>query len=358
MRQVLEEYRGLIKRRSIVMVSLVIMLLLLTLFSISIGSMSLSLGKVVEVLTLIFLSSSRRMDPSLVRIIINLRLPRIIMAIIAGACLGVAGTILQITLRNPLASPYTIGVTSSAAFGAALAIILGAGVIGWMGKNIIYTNPYVVVFNAFTFSAMCSIIVAFLSLYKGTSPSATILAGIAMTYLFSAATSLLQYFGTTEQIAALVFWVFGDLGKAEWLDVSITSCIFLITLPLIMWLTGDYNALISSDEVAESLGVNVKTVRIISLIMASLLTATPIAFVGTISFIGLLAPHIARLIIGSDHRYLVPTSALIGAILLLAADTAGRTVLSPLILPVGILTAFMGVPLFLYLLLKRREGYL
>lgn len=221
----------------------------------------------------------------------------------------------------------------------------------------VYKNPYFIVFNAFTLSMVCSLIVMALSLYKGASPGTTILAGISMTYLFSALTSLLQYFGTTEQIAAVVFWVFGDLGKAEWFDVAVTASVLFILVPMVFLFSSSYNAVLAGDETAISLGVNIRKLRIMSLAIASLLTATPVSFIGTIGFIGLLAPHIARMVIGSDHRFLIPSALLTGSILLLAADVVSRTIVSPLILPVGIVTAFMGVPLFLYLLLSRGEKY-
>ncbi len=350
-------YKNLVRKRAAILVTLFFLLAFLILFSVSIGTLSLSLNGVCRVLAYILASSHSSLDPLLANVIINLRLPRVLMGVIAGVCFGVSGVVLQVVLRNPLASPYTMGVASSASFGAALAIILGAGVIGWRGESIIYTNPYVIVANAFLMSLLCSSIVAFLSLCRGASSGTTILAGIAMTYLFSASTSLLQYFGSTEQVAALVFWMFGDLGKAEWADVTVCFIVALAIIPVVLKFSNDYDALMLGDDVALSLGVNVKFLRVFSVALASLLTAAPTAFIGTVGFIGLLAPHIARLIIGSDHKFLVPASALIGAILLLSADTAARTILSPLILPVGVLTAFMGVPLFLHLLLRRGVRY-
>jgi len=356
-RDAYEEYEGLIKKRKLFLTLLTLILFILIITSISLGSASISLTDALKVIFSPLFPGSSNLNPLMENIIWNLRLPRVIMAVLTGACFGVAGCILQVILRNPLASPYTIGVASSAAFGAALAIILGAGIMGWWGRVMVYINPYLIVLNAFSFSMICSLTIMLLSLYKGVSPGTTILAGIAMTYLFSALTSLLQYFGTTEQIAAVVFWTFGDLGKAEWFDVGLTALTLLILTPIVMIFSSSYNAILAGDEVAKSLGVNTKILRLSSLAIASLLTAVPVAFVGTIGFIGLLAPHIARLTIGSDHRFLIPSSILMGSILLLAADTVARTIASPLILPVGIVTAFMGVPLFLYLLLGRRERY-
>ena len=282
-------------------------------------------------------------------IIWELRLPRIFMSIIVGMGLAVAGTVMQGVLKNPLASPYTLGIASAAGFGAALAIISGIGFLG---------TPYLwIISNAFLFALLSSFLVLGLSKLKKASSETLILSGVAMMFLFSAMTSFLQYTGTTEEIAAVVFWLMGDLSKTTWLKVGIVSVIVFGTLPLFIKYAWDFNALSTGDETAKSLGVNVERVRLGGIILSSLVTAGTICFVGTIGFIGLVAPHISRMIIGGDHRFLLPTSCLIGAILLLAADTAARTILSPLILPVGILTSFLGVPLFVYLIIKRKKEY-
>ncbi len=349
-------YSTLTLRRLLVLLALSLTLAVLFIISLSLGTATLKLNEALNVLYAIF-NPEVSVNPLIANIVFNIRLPRVLIAIIAGASFGVAGTVLQTILRNPLASPYTMGVSASSAFGAAVAIILGAGIVGWHGTYMIYTNPYAIVVNAFFFAMVCVALISALAFYIGASPGTIVLSGIAVTYLFSAATSLLQYFGTTEQVAALVFWIFGDLGKANWLDVEITLVVFIASTSTLIVLSKNLDAIIVGDDVALTLGVNVKTTRIIVLVLAALLTATPTAFTGTIGFIGLLAPHISRFIIGSSHRYLIPSSALTGAILLLAADTTSRTILSPLILPVGILTAFMGTPLFLYLLFSRGKGY-
>jgi len=352
----MSSYKYLVKRRTIFLFSLLILLFIAVLVSLCIGIFVFDINTVLRIL-LHPISGDKGLDPLQIRVLWNIRLPRIVMAIVAGMCFGIAGCILQCVLRNPLASPYTIGVASSASFGAALAIILGAGIVYWHGEVIFYENPYLIVLNAFIMSMMCSLLIMSLAYYKGASPGTTILAGIAMTYLFTALTSLLQYFGTTEQVAALVFWTFGDLGKAGWEDIIITTIVLVILAIIVIYLSNNYNALLAGDEVAATLGVNVKLFRIVSLVIASLLTATPVAFIGTIGFIGLLAPHIARLAIGPNHKFLVPASALLGSLLLVVGDLISRIIVSPLILPIGVVTAFMGVPLFLYLLLTRREEY-
>jgi len=349
-----ELYSFYTKKKTLFLLSLIPILLILILVSLSVGSASISLKEVIYAFLGRF-SSDFCSDKTAYTIVWNLRFPRVLMAVIAGAALSVAGTVLQTTLRNPLASPYTLGVASSAAFGAALSIILGAGIVSY--GQLIFLNLPAIVVNAFCFSMLSTFIIFWLSKIRGATAGTIVLAGIAIMYLFSAATSLLQYFGTTEQVTAVVFWMFGDLGKADWTNLPIVATVVLLTLPVLFKWCWDYNALALGDETAKSLGVNVEFIRLTSMVLASLLTAVAVSFLGTIGFIGLIAPHIARMLIGGDHKFLLPSACLMGSILLLIADTVSRTIISPLILPVGVLTSFLGVPLFLYLLLRRRIEY-
>lgn len=339
------------KRKKKVLFILFSLSLLAALFLVSLKCGSASIGikeGIFAVLSKIFpyFTSSKFAQT----IIWELRLPRICMAIVAGASLSLAGVVMQNILRNPLASPYTLGVASGAGFGAALAIVLGAGFLK-------FTNEWMIITNAFVFSLLPAFVILGLVRFKSATSSTLVLAGIAMMYLFSAGLSLLQYLGEEHEVTAVVYWLFGSLSKASWRRLEIVATItFLLAIPLIFW-SWDFNALSLGDEVALSLGVNVKRIRLLGMVIASLITAGTISFLGTIGFIGLVAPHMTRIVIGGDHRFLLPASSLLGAIILLAADTAARTILSPVVLPVGILTSFLGVPLFLYLILKRRRVY-
>jgi iron complex transport system permease protein len=282
------------------------------------------------------------------KVVWGLRLPRLLMGIFAGIGLAIAGTIMQGIVRNPLASPYTLGIASAAGFGAALAIILGAGFV---------TGKYLLIANAFIFALLSSFIIYGLSRYKGTSPETMILAGIALMYLFAAMTGILQYFGEAEAVQEVVFWMFGSLGKATWDKLFLIFIILSICIPLLMLKSWDLNTLGAGDETAKSLGVNVEQTRAVCFILASLVTASIICFTGTIGFIGLVAPHMCRMVIGGDNRFLIPASGLFGAAILLVADTVARNLIPSVIIPVGIMTAFMGVPLFLYLILRRKKEY-
>jgi iron complex transport system permease protein len=278
----------------------------------------------------------------------DLRLPRIFLGIIAGIGLGVAGAVMQAILRNPLASPYTLGISSGAGFGASLAILADAGLVG--GK-------YLIVGNAFIFALLVSFIILALSSRKGATPETMILAGIAMMYLFGAMTTILQYFGEAEAVKEAVFWMVGDLNKASWPIVTIILGVLACCAPLLMLKSWDLNVMGAGDETAKSLGVNVKRTRVITMVLSTFLVATIVCFTGTIGFIGLVAPHMTRLAIGGDNKYVLPVSGLLGAVILISADLVARRIIAPESLPVGAVTAFMGAPLFLYLIMRRRREY-
>lgn len=264
---------------------------------------------------------------------------------------------MQNVLKNPLASPFTLGVSQGAAFGAAFAIIaLNAGSVTAASDNeFLVRSPYLVVGSAFAGSLITVVVLVLLSTFRRISPAALILAGVALGSFFSAATMLLQYFASDIEVAAAVFWTFGDLGRAQWPQIglmAVTAGIASLYFVVKRW---RFNAMLWGDDSAKSLGVNVNSLRLVSLLLASLMTSVTIAFLGIIGFIGLVAPHVVRMVIGQDHRFLFPCAALFGALLLLVSDGLARTVMSPVVLPVGILTSFAGVPLFLYLLTKRRD---
>ncbi len=281
-------------------------------------------------------------------IVWGLRLHRILLAIIGGIGLGAAGAVMQGVLKNPLASPYTLGISSAAGFGAALAIVMGAGFVG---------GQWLIVGNAFIFTVLASLLVYGMAKYKGITPETMILAGIAIMYLFSAMTSFLQYVGHAEQVQEVVFWMMGSLGRSSWDKVWIVTGIVAVCFPYLLLKSWDINAMGAGDETAKSLGVNVERTRVTCMMLVSFIVAGVICFTGTIGFIGLVAPHITRMVIGGDHRFLLPVSALAGGLLLLAADTVARTILAPVILPVGIMTAFLGVPFFVYLFMRRKKEF-
>jgi iron complex transport system permease protein len=256
--------------------------------------------------------------------------------------------VLQAVLRNPLASPFTLGIAVAATFGASLAIILGAGFVD---------GTYLVVINAFVFTLLASFIIYGLAYTKKFTPGAIIMAGIAISYLFGAMTSFLQYIGTADALQQVVFWTMGSLGKANWLSIEIVTVILVVTVPILLWYAMDLNVMGSGDEAARSMGVDISRVRIVTLVITSLITAGIICFTGTIGFVGLVGPHMCRMIIGPDHRFLIPASGIMGALILISADAVARTLFAPQVIPIGIMTSFIGVPFFIYLFVKRRGMY-
>lgn len=279
-------------------------------------------------------------------IIWKLRLPRIVMAMLVGCGLGLSGALCQAVLHNPLASPFTLGVASGAGFGAVLLIVFAPG-----------CAYEIIAAGSFGFALATSLLVTLVARLKNASSGTLILAGVAVMFLFSSLTSLLQYTGTKDQLQQIVFWFFGSLSKAAWPHIGLTALMVLVPLPLVMKWSWDLNLIMSGDEDAAALGVNVARLRLVCITLASLMTAGAICFTGVIGFIGLVAPHITRMLLGSDHRYLLPGSALVGALLVLNADTLGRTAWEPQIIPIGIVTSFIGVPFFIYLLLRKSRQY-
>ncbi len=285
-------------------------------------------------------------------VVIELRLPRILLAALTGVSLAGAGVVMQGILRNPLVCPYTLGLSSGAAFGAALAIILGTGILG-TSFNIV--GRYLIVTNAFIFGSLTMIFVYGVARLKGAVPETLLLAGVAFGYLFQAGVSSLKYISEHEALKELVIWLMGGFWGANWDTILILFPVVLICLGLLIRYAWDLNALGAGEDVAMSLGVNVGRLRLVTLALATLVSSGTIAFTGIIGFIGLIAPHICRILIGGDNRFLIPCACLTGGILLLLADTLARTVLAPVEIPVGIVTSLIGAPFFIYLLLKRKR---
>ena len=330
----------------------------LSVFSLARGSFDMSPSKVIATLF-------GQMDGSAGIVIWNIRMPRIIAAIVAGWCLGLSGAVMQCLLKNPLASPFTLGISQGAAFGAAFAIVvLGAGGAETSAIQVstvqttsaagpmTIRNIYSVTICAFLGALLGTVIILALARLKKMAAESIILAGVALSSLFVSGTILVQYFATEVEIASVVFWAFGDVSRSNWREIGVmTTATIMVTIYFVLkrW---DLNALSAGEDVARSLGVNVDRSRLVGMFLTALIAALVTAFLGVIAFLGLLAPHIGRRLVGGDHRFLIPHSCMIGSLLLLIADTVSRTLVGSGTLPVGVLTSFMGAPLFLYLLVK------
>ncbi|MDY6796049.1 MAG: iron ABC transporter permease [Actinomycetota bacterium] len=342
-----ERYRGYTRRKVLVIAAVVVLTLGLAVLAMTLGSAGVSPLEVLKALT-------GQADERTTQIVINIRLVRVLAAIVAGVGLSVGGCIMQGTLRNPLASDYTLGISQGAAFGAAVAIVaMGAGSVQSTGADaVLIKNPYVVTMAAFGGALAATLGILILAKYKGVTPEAMILAGVAFGSLFTAGTVLTQYFANDVQVASIVFWTFGDIGRASWQELAIMTAFTLPITAFFILNRWNYNALESGDDTAKSMGVNVGRTRMVGMFLASLVTAVAVSFLGIIAFLGLVSPHIMRRMIGSDYRYLIPGSCAMGVFILLASDTVSRTIIAPIVLPVGAITSFMGAPLFLYILIR------
>lgn len=297
---------------------------------------------------------------SAVRIVRSIRLPRVIAALVAGAGLSISGLIMQTTLGNVMASPSTLGVSNAAVFGANLSIIGFAGGFLTVGSNVSdygsSANPFATSFFAFLFAFLSILLVLALCRIRSFSPNAVVLAGIAIGAIWTAGTTILQFFATDVGLSAAVVWNFGDLGRAtygvDWIMLSVVAVGFVLFL-VFSW---RYNALLGGDATARSLGVHVDSFRFVSLLVASLITAVVVSFLGIIGFVGIICPHSMKKIVGHDHRFLIPSSFLAGSLLLLASDTLSRGLGNGTALPVGAITSLLGAPFFLYIIFANRRS--
>lgn len=346
-KNVTKEYKAYQKKIIVILIAMLIATVVCMYFALRSGVAEMTLKNTFE--TLIGKGSE-----TMNIVIWKIRLPRIVAAVVAGASLGISGCVMQNNLKNPLASPSTIGVTSAAAFGANFAIIfLNAGSFhSSQSDAVMIVHPYLVTFCAFLFSMLAIVIVMGLARMRFFTPNVIILAGVAISSLFGAGITFLQYFANHTHIATAVFWTFGNLGRVSWPELLILTVTLIISFVYFMFRSWDYNALINGDDNAKSLGVNTRSVRLGGMFFSSILVSISVSFMGIISFVGLISPQIMRRIIGNDHRFLIPGSAVLGSLILLVSDTIARTILSPIVIPVGVITSFLGAPLFLYILMR------
>ncbi|MEY1533884.1 FecCD family ABC transporter permease [Proteus mirabilis] len=280
-------------------------------------------------------------------IVWDIRLPYSLMAVVVGMSLGLAGAEMQTILNNPLASPFTLGVSSAAAFGAALAIVLGIGIPGVPAQSFISVN-------AFIFALLATLLLDFISRWMRVSTSGIILFGIALVFTFNAAVSIMQFIANEDTLQGLVFWTMGSLNRASWDKLYILLVVLVIIFPLSLMNAWKLTALRLGEDRAMSFGINVRRLRLTTLLRISIISALAVAFVGPIGFIGLVAPHIARMTFGEDHRFYLPASALIGALVLSIASLVSKNLLSGVIIPVGIVTSLVGIPFFVSIILRHR----
>lgn len=304
----------------------------------------------MDVIKLMF---NDRSVPPEIEAILMLRLKRALAAVAVGAILGAGGTSMQAVLRNPMASPFTLGISHAAALGVAVSLLLGVSGTTSYRVITVHNSPYLLPLFAFIFSLLQVAVILALSYRAGLTERAIILAAIAISFFYQALLSLFQYLFLNElQVAMIVFWTFGDLGRIDWTGLKITVGAAVLLSIYCMARSFDLDLISLSDDVAHSSGVNPKRLRLEATIMTALGASVATSFAGVLAFLCLVAPHVARLVVGGAHRYLLPASMLTGSLLVLVADTLGRVILSPVVLPVGIVLSLVGAPLLVYLLLR------
>ncbi len=346
-----QRYKADMTRKSVSFILLTLLLILLAFWSIAMGSFHLSAGDLMRIFT--------GTGDGIGNIVIwHIRLPRVLAAIVSGCGLGLTGMVMQTLLKNPLASPFTLGISQGSAFGAAFAIVvLGAGgipntAVDLGGGGFAWTSLCAVTACAFFGAMAATAVILMLAYFRKMSPESVILAGVALSSLFTSGTILIQFFASEVEVATVVFWTFGDVARSSGTEILLLGLVTLGVLLFFLLNRWNLNALCAGEDEARSLGVEVDRLRLTGMFLAALVAALVTSFHGVIAFLGLLAPHIGRRLAGGDHRFLIPFSCILGALLLLAADTCGRLVVGSSALPVGVLTSFMGAPLFLFLLIR------
>lgn len=341
-------------RRQIIIIALlgaaVVLLSFCCLFA---GSASMSFGDCIHALL-------RKSTAANNRIIWNIRIPRVLAALAAGAGLSASGLIMQTCLNNPMASPSTLGVSNAAVFGANLSILVFSGGLLSAGNSLTNQwavgNPYSTSLLAFLFSILSILLVLALCRIRSFTPNVVVLAGIALGAVWTAATTVLQFYATDVGLSAAVIWNFGDLGRASYktdlIMLAVAACGILF-FSLLSW---KYNALLGGDAAAKSMGIHVAALRFCSLLLASAITAVCVSFLGVIGFVGIICPHITKKVLGQDHRFGIPAASLGGSLLLLFADTLSRSMGRGSALPVGAVTSLLGAPFFLAVIFSGKEG--
>ena len=312
--------------------------------AITLGPAGLSVGEVASIVVGHLGGTAADVTPIRDGIVWDLRLPRTLLAALCGAGLGLCGAIMQSLLRNPLADPFVLGISSGASTGAVLIVILGvgSGVIGLSS-------------GAFIGAVISFALVLLLAHAAGGTPDRVILAGVAATQLFSALTSFIVITSADpEQTRGVMFWLLGSLGGADWLDIALCAAVVAVGLVVCLTHSRALDAFAFGEDAASSLGVNVWRVRVTLLLATALMTAVIVSVAGAIGFVGLVLPHAARALVGSNHRRLLPASALIGSIFLVWVDAVARTAIAPQELPAGVVTALVGVPAFAVILWRRK----
>ena len=337
------DHRALVVRRLWIIAVLIFCALVAFIVSTVVGPVNISVGDVI-----VGIFRPETLDRQSYTVIWKLRLPMSVMALLVGMALSVAGAQMQTILGNPLAEPFTLGISAAAAFGGASSIVLGL---------IFLPNAQLNIALIAWFAAMtASLVIVLASLFRGASAETMILLGIGLVFLFQALLALIQYKASTEALQQIVFWILGSLTRASWIGNGILAVVLVCCLPIFMGLSWQLTALRLGDARARAMGVNVTRLRVIVLIVVSLLAATSVAFSGIIGFVGLVGPHVARMLVGEDQRYFIPASLASGALMMSTAHAVSLIITPGLAIPIGIVTSLVGVPFFIFIIMTRKRA--
>lgn len=343
MQQGSQIYRKMIRKRMRILFFLFLILLFLILLNVSVGSSHIT---ILEILEIIFRNEGRGNHVMIVK---QVRMPMALMAVVVGASLGIGGCEIQSILRNSIASPYTLGITSAASFGAAMGLLLNSNVF-FLPDTLAVTG------NAFFFTVLVSLGIYVFSFQKRISKTAIILFGIALNFLFSSLTMILQYIAEEDKLQSLIFWTFGSLLKTTWNKFYFVFWVLLFTSIVLYRNAWKLTAMTLDDNKARSIGVPVERLRRRTILIVSLLSAVSVSFVGTIGFVGLVAPHISRQFVGEDQRFFMPLSALLGAVILSCSFLLSKLIIPGVILPIGLVTSVIGIPFFIAIIFGKMRS--
>lgn len=353
-------YRRAVRRRRAVIAALALALAALVVVACGVGgASSVGLSQVGQAIlqalgvggsgALVAGASGEQAARALASIVFDVRLPRVACAALAGGALALAGLLMQGVFRNPLVSPYTLGVSDGASLGASVAIVCSSRLAA-AGLDL---GRWLTPLFAFVMALAAMLLVYAIARVVRGSTAVLVLAGVAVGYLFSAGVSAIKYLADVRDLPDLVFWRMGNLMGLRWDVALLLACTLAVCLALAMRRAWDLNVLVLGREEATALGVDYRRAQRLTFVLATTLTAVTVAFCGVIGFVGLVAPHVARILVGGDHRFAIPAATLFGAVLMLGADTVARTAFAPTELPVGIVTSVVGVPFFLWLIVRR-----
>lgn len=348
--QLRQQYFSVNRKKRILIAGLIAVTILAVFWSLNVGPAKVNLTTVGKALRDVFVHNPELSNGERV-IVMRVRIPRIAVSMLAGILLANSGLLMQGIFQNPLVSPYTLGVSNGAAFGASLAIVISASF-----TSVTASNNLVSIF-AFLFAAITMYLVQTIGKLAKDSVKSLLLAGVAVSYLFSSLVSFIKYVVDIEKLPELVFWQMGSVSDATWSQIALMMIVAVISLIIMNIYAWDLNVMATGEESAVSLGVNYKHLRRIAFILSTLMTGVAVAFTGTIGFVGMIAPHIARMLVGNEYRYTIPVASICGMLLLLIADSISRMLVTTIALPIGVVTSIIGVPFFIWLIIyKRQEG--